>query len=149
MRKRGSSDEGSVLLSTFYLLLFMSFLIISLTSIVRLQVLQLQQISQSYEAKALIEMGEAILKEKVEREDVETGKIIFREGVVDVKKETGTTYTLVVTLSNQYTSRSTIDLLLPEDTEDVEGLETDEDIIPDVSGDEDTKEKGPPVSEDQ
>ncbi len=135
MYKQLICEKGSVLLSTFHLLLFTSFLLISLTSIVRLQVMQLQQIAFSYEAKALIEIGEEILMVEVEKNNIETGRILFREGTVDIKKETESLYTLVATLPNQYTSQSTIEIQPIVEEEIQEPQPADEEDV-DVSEDE-------------
>ena len=135
MYKQLICEKGSVLLSTFHLLLFTSFLLISLTSIVRLQVMQLQQIAFSYEAKALIEIGEEILMVEVEKNNIETGRILFREGTVDIKKETESLYTLVATLPNKYTSQSTIEIQPIVEEEIQEPLPADEEED-DVSEDE-------------
>ena len=134
MYKQLICEKGSVLLSTFHLLLFTSFLLISLTSIVRLQVMQLQQIAFSYEAKALIEIGEEILMVEVEKNNIETGRILFREGTVDIKKETESLYTLVATLPNKYTSQSTIEI--HPIVEEIVETEEPEKTQPDVSEDE-------------
>lgn len=135
MYKQLICEKGSVLLSTFHLLLFTSFLLISLTSIVRLQVMQLQQIAFSYEAKALIEIGEEILMVEVEKNNIETGRILFREGTVDIKKETESLYTLVATLPNKYTSQSTIEIQPIVEEEIQEPQPADEEDV-DVSEDE-------------
>lgn len=129
VNKISQYDEGSILLSTFHLLLFISFLIISLTAILQHQMMQLQQISQSYEAKALIEVSEAFLRERLEWEDVETGTLYFDEGRVDVLKETDTLYTFVATMPNHYTSKRTIEISAIEDLEELEILELDEEGI--------------------
>ncbi|GEK88755.1 hypothetical protein SAMN04488100_10833 [Alkalibacterium putridalgicola] len=103
--KRYMSEEGSLLLSTFHLLLFISFLILSVTGVVYNQLMQLQQISQSYEAKALIEVSESMLKDRLVWEDVETATLYFSQGHVEILKETDAEYSLVAYLNNRYTSR--------------------------------------------
>ncbi|OJF94305.1 hypothetical protein AX762_07535 [Alkalibacterium sp. 20] len=126
INKISHNDEGSLLLSTFHLLLFISFLIISLTAILQHQMMQLQQINQSYEAKALIEVSEVFLRERLEWEDIETGTLYFNEGRVDVAKETETLYTLVATMPNHYTSRRSIEISSVEDMEELAIQESDE-----------------------
>lgn len=113
-------EEGSILLSTFHLLLFSSFLIISLTTVMRYQIMQLQQISHSYEAKALIELSADILRERVETDEIETSTLYFNSGSVKINKETASQYTLIATLTNTYTSKATINIVPLEPTDVIE-----------------------------
>ncbi|MDZ7834856.1 MAG: hypothetical protein U5K84_05495 [Alkalibacterium sp.] len=103
-RDRGG-EEGSILLSTFHLLLFLTFLILALTTVVQNQVMQLRQISHSYEARALIALSEDRLKERLEWHEVETGMIAYSTGNVEIIRESEKTYLLVATLNNSYASR--------------------------------------------
>lgn len=104
-KKLRTNEEGSLLLSTFHLLLFISFLILSVTGVVYNQLMQLQQISQAYEAKALIEVSESMLKDRRVWEDVETATLYFSQGHVEIVKETDAEYLLVAYLNNRYTSQ--------------------------------------------
>ncbi|MFO8068433.1 MAG: hypothetical protein R6U02_00315 [Alkalibacterium sp.] len=130
------NDEGSLLLSTFHLLLFISFLILSLTAILQHQMMQLQLISQAYEAKALIEVSEELLRERLDREDVETGTIYFSEGRVDISKETDTRYTLAATMPNHYTSRRSIEISAVENVLEPEIQGLDEEAVIGYSNEE-------------
>ncbi|GEK91354.1 hypothetical protein [Alkalibacterium kapii] len=108
VKKTIEQDEGSLLLSTFHLLFFISFLIISLTSIINNQLMQLQLVSRAYEAKAMIEVSQTLLRGKNEWENVETGTIYFSQGEVTIEKKTAGEYELEAKLNNNYTSSQTI-----------------------------------------
>lgn len=132
-------EEGSLLLSTFHLLFFVSFLILSLTGIVYNQLMQLQQISQAYEAKALIEVSEFLLQEKLEGEEVESATLHFSQGKVAISKDSDTAYSLVATMTNGYTSSQTLSvtpnpgpdevLVTPENLESTELPITEESSV--------------------
>lgn len=112
------NEEGSLLLSTFHLLFFISFLIVSLTGIVYNQMMQLQQISQAYEAKALIEVSKSMLREKAKWEDVETATLYFSQGEVVIRKASDTEFILAAKLNNSYTSSQTIAIAFPVEPAD-------------------------------
>ncbi|WP_091529036.1 hypothetical protein [Alkalibacterium subtropicum] len=135
-KKLRTNEEGSLLLSTFHLLLFISFLILSVTAIVNNQLMQLHQISQAYEAKALIEVSESLLKDRLVREEVEAATLYFSQGHVEIIKETDTDYSLVAHLTNHYTRRQMLRiepepnpkgiLIIPEDSDTGDVFSTDE-----------------------
>lgn len=133
--KLRNNDQGSILLSTFHLLFFMSFLILSLTSVIRNQVMQLQQISQAYEAKALIEVSELLLRERILWEEVETGMVYFKQGSVEITKESDAEYVLVAKLSNGYTSRLTVEIRLAPESDEPERENILEEPLTDLTSD--------------
>lgn len=106
------NEEGSVLISTFGLLLFLSFLITSATLVIRHQVIQFNQISTSYEAKAMIEMTEHLFLENQNKEEIKSGVVTFSNGSVIVTEMSERVYFFKATLNNNYTSQAT--LILPE-----------------------------------
>lgn len=106
------NEEGSVLISTFGLLLFLSFLITSATLVIRHQVIQFNQISTSYEAKAMIEMTEHLFLENQNKEEIKSGVVTFSNGSVTVTEMSERVYFFKATLNNNYTSQAT--LILPE-----------------------------------
>lgn len=106
------NEEGSVLISTFGLLLFLSFLITSATLVIRHQVIQFNQISTSYEAKAMIEMTEHLFLENQNKEEIKSGVVTFSNGSVTVTEMSERVYLFKATLNNNYTSQAT--LILPE-----------------------------------
>jgi len=139
-RAKCRSEEGSLLLSTFHLLFFVSFLILSLTGIIYNQMMQLQQFSQAYEAKALIEMSEAVLQDKLEWEDVEKGTVYFTQGKVDIEKVSDTEYELSARLNNNYTSSQNVIIPLPTKPEESGALLENQgaDVPPLIEADSET-----------
>ncbi|MER2063319.1 MAG: hypothetical protein ABS873_01590 [Alkalibacterium sp.] len=135
IKKICESEEGSLLLSTFHLLLFITFLVLSLTGIVYNQHMQLNQMSQAYEAKALIEVSRTLLQERLEKEEVDEAVLSFNQGEVTISKVSGYEYRLVATLTNAYVSSQSItippvnelgDLEVLEDSVDSENRESQE-----------------------
>src|SRR5690554_5731072 len=102
-------DQGSILVSTFALLLFISFLITSTSLVIKHQVIQYNLISQSYEAKAMIEMTKQIMVEE-NNEAIKNGALVFSEGTVTVKQMGDRKYSIEATLDSNYTSRSVFTL---------------------------------------
>lgn len=107
-------EQGSSLISTLLLLVFLIFLMTSATTVIRHQMLQYRQTAHSYEAKTLIEMTETIL---LSEENTKQLKVVeFNKGRVSVERLSENTYLLQATLTNQYTSKKRIELT-PEDDE--------------------------------
>lgn len=109
-KKITTEDEGSLLLSTFYLLIFISFLILSLTGIIYNQLTQLQLTSQAYEAKALIEVSQNMLREKDDLDKIERAMLYFKQGEVQIKKLSEREYKLEARLNNAYKSSLTFSI---------------------------------------
>jgi len=127
MSRDKGGEEGSILLSTFHLLLFLTFLILALTTVVQNQVMQLRQISHSYEARALIALSEDKLREKLESQEVESGTIAYSTGNVEIIREAEKTYLLVATLNNSYTSKSKVEIIRETTVDDPTDQETSPD----------------------
>ncbi|GAA0352594.1 hypothetical protein GCM10008932_01970 [Alkalibacterium iburiense] len=104
-------DQGSILVSTFALLLFISFLITSASLVIKHQVVQYNLISQTYEAKAMIEMTKQILVDE-DNEAISSGSLAFSNGTVTIKQTGERKYSIEATLNNNFTSRSVF--ILPE-----------------------------------
>ena len=97
-------DQGSILVSTFALLLFISFLITSASLVIKHQVVQYNLISQTYEAKAMIEMTKQILVDE-DKETISSGSLVFSNGTVTVIQTEDRKYSIEATLDNNFTSR--------------------------------------------
>lgn len=106
-------EQGSILVSTFGLLLFLSFLITTATLVIKHQVIQYNLITHTYEAKAMIEMTKQILLEE-DDESIRSGSLSFTNGTVSVKRTHDRRYTIEATLDNNYKSQSTFVLPEPE-----------------------------------
>lgn len=137
IRNTRTSEEGSIMLSTFYLILFVSFLTVSLAGIIYNQMMQLKHLSDAYEAKALIEVSGHLLEERLESEDIETAILYYSEGIVKIRKESAEEYSLVATLANEYTSSQRITVTLEVESEErLPGPEMSQPIVtPPVSND--------------
>lgn len=118
-------EQGSILVSTFGLLLFISFLITTATIVIKHQVIQYNLITHTYEAKAMIEMSKHIILEEG-NEDISEGSLSFSNGTVTVKRTNGRSYTLEAKLDNDFRSQSKLELPEPINEEIDESTYFDE-----------------------
>lgn len=103
-----SSDEGSSLVSTLLLLVFLSVIITSVTGAVKHQIHQYKQTAYSYESNTLIEMTEVILRETENPDEHFPRKIVFSTGEVRVSRKAVNLFQLEAVLHNQYTSKKQV-----------------------------------------
>ncbi|MCC5889652.1 MAG: hypothetical protein JJU01_03715 [Alkalibacterium sp.] len=112
------SDEGSSLMSTLLLLVFLTVIITSVTGVVKHQIHQYRQTDYSYEAKTLIEMAEVVLLEAEIKDQRFPEKIVFSTGSVTVSRISPSIFQLEAVLHNQYTSKKQVSVDA-ESTEEV------------------------------
>lgn len=103
-------DSGSSLISTLFILVFLSVIVTSVTGVVKHQVLQYRQTAYSYEAKALIEMTTVLIQETDSSNQSYPDKVDFNSGTVTITKIGSSRFMLEAVLTNQYTSRKEISI---------------------------------------
>lgn len=108
------ADSGSSLISTLFILVFLSVIVTSVTGVVKHQVLQYRQTAYSYEAKALIEMTTVLIQETDSSNQSYPDKVDFNLGTVTITKIGSSRFMLEAVLTNQYTSRKEISI--PKDS---------------------------------
>lgn len=99
-------EQGSSLISTLLLLLFLTFLMTASAAVIKNQVVQYRQTGYSYEAKAMIEMTESLIAR--EESGTYPTRVTFDNGRTIVETVSDNRYTIQAKLNNQYTSQKTI-----------------------------------------
>lgn len=103
-----TTDAGSSLISTLFIMMFLSFIFISVAGVVKHQIHQYRQTTYSYEAKTLIEMTEILIIEADSQDDSYPEKIDFTSGKVNITKIDVSHFLIEAVLDNQYTSRKEV-----------------------------------------
>lgn len=104
------NEEGSILVSTFALLLFLSFMITTVTGIVYHQAYQLNQISMAYETKAMLQMTSRLIEEEWDKGNLESGQLTFSKGTVTVQRLTKTSVSVQVAHVNGQSRTETLSI---------------------------------------
>ena len=96
------SEQGYLLISTIFFLVFSGLFSHSLIRISGNQIMQLRQFKTAYEAKAAMNMGEVLLEDYMEEENIspKKGKIKTSVGDINIKKKSEINYQLTITLEN-------------------------------------------------
>ncbi len=81
-------EDGSILVSTVALLLFLSFLITTVSVILTNQVNQLNQMSMAYETKAMLQMTSRLVEDEWDKGFLQSGQLTFSKGTVLVDRQT-------------------------------------------------------------
>lgn len=120
-RNEYRDEQGSTLISTLLLLLFLTFLMTGAATVIKHQVVQYKQTAHSYEAKALIEMTERLLLNA--EDDNYPRHIQFNNGKTVVEQVSEHTYKISARLNSEYTSQKTIELPVKEEVKEDEEYE--------------------------
>ncbi|MCC5894601.1 MAG: hypothetical protein JJU16_04000 [Alkalibacterium sp.] len=105
---KGKEEQGSSLISTLLLLLFLTLLMTASAAVIKHQIIQYKQTAHSYEAKALIEMTEALIS--VEDGGHYPSSVLFNNGKTVVLKTSETQLLIKATLNSRYTSQKHIEI---------------------------------------
>lgn len=130
MMKKLANENGYLLVSTLFFLLFSGLFAQSAFQIASNQVIQLQQLTNSYQARTALNMSETILRNELENESIPlNGKVVTSLGdvfITKVEANENLEYELTMTLANgaSYTKTTTIENA-PVDEEKTEEVETD------------------------
>lgn len=132
MMKKLANENGYLLVSTLFFLLFSGLFAQSAFQIASNQVIQLQQLTNSYQARTALNMSETILRNELENESIPlNGKVVTSLGdvfITKVEANENLEYELTMTLANgaSYTKTTMVetDEETPVDEEETEEVET-------------------------
>ena len=132
MMKKLANENGYLLVSTLFFLLFSGLFAQSAFQIASNQVIKLQQLTDSYQARTALNMSETILWNELENELIPLdGKVVTSLGdvfITKVKASEALKYELTLTLANgaSYTKTTMVetDEETPVDEEETEEVET-------------------------
>ena len=132
MMKKLANENGYLLVSTLFFLLFSGLFAQSAFQIASNQVIQLQQLTNSYQARTALNMSETILRNELENESIPlNGKVVTSLGdvfITKVEASENLEYELTMTLANgaSYTKTTMVetDEETPVDEEETEEVET-------------------------
>lgn len=132
MMKKLANENGYLLVSTLFFLLFSGLFAQSAFQIASNQVIQLQQLTDSYQARTALNMSETILRNELENESIPlNGKVVTSLGdvfITKVEASEALKYELTLTLANgaSYTKTTMVetDEETPVDEEETEEVET-------------------------
>lgn len=107
------NDGGYLLVSTLFVLLLSGIMAESIIRISRNHIIQLNQLSQSYEEKAALNLAEKILVDKIAQEEQEINEVSFISslGRIEAKKKKNLSYDLILRKENGEESRRLIEIL--------------------------------------
>lgn len=134
MMKKLANENGYLLVSTLFFLLFSGLFAQSMFQIASNQVIQLQQLTNSYQARTALNMSETILRNELENELIPLkGKVVTSLGdvfITKVEASENLEYELTMTLANGASYTKTTMVETDEETPvDEEETEEDETII--------------------
>lgn len=132
MMRKLANENGYLLVSTLFFLLFSGLFAQSAFQIASNQVIQLQQLTNSYQARTALNMSETILRNELENESIPlNGKVVTSLGdvfITKVEASEALKYELTLTLANgaSYTKTTMVetDEETPVDEEETEEVET-------------------------
>lgn len=108
------SEQGYLMLTTLFILMLSGIMTQSLIKISTNHIIQLNEISASYEARAALNVAENILKEQLKDTDqsVQKGKIVTSHGEIHVEKQSDLKYHLFLTTAENKTYNKDINIQL-------------------------------------
>ncbi|EXJ22773.1 hypothetical protein ADIAL_1795 [Alkalibacterium sp. AK22] len=105
------SERGGTLISTLLFALFLSLFISSAVLVLKHQALQFKQTAYAYEAKAMIQMTERLITVTESKGQPCPERVLFNQGKTTVAQLSKDRYQITAVLSNNYTSKKTVQLL--------------------------------------
>lgn len=122
------SEQGYLMLTTLFLLMLSGIMTQSLIKISTNHIIQLNEISASYEAKAALNVAENLLREqlKADNSSIQKGKIVTSHGEILIEKQAETKYQLCLTTADKKTYQKDVKIDPPPPLESEETLEPEE-----------------------
>lgn len=116
------SEQGYLLISTLFFLMFSGLFSHSIIKISGNQIMQLRQFSTSYHAKGALNMSEELLKTYIEENNdiPEQGQIKTSIGNVEINKESEELFQLTITLENNQEISKDVSIKANKSDEDLE-----------------------------
>lgn len=126
------SEQGYLMLTTLFLLMLSGIMTQSLIKISTNHIIQLNEISASYEAKAALNVAENLLNEQLKEDNhnIQKGKIVASCGEIIIEKQSETKYQLCLTTADNKTYHKDVKIELQPPLEPEETIETEETIEP-------------------
>ncbi len=117
--KIGSNEQGYLLITTLYILIFSGLFSHSVIKISVHQMVQLNQLSMGYLAKGTLNMGEDLLKNYIEEQDTlpEQGEIKTSNGQITITKTSTNEYKLELKTKEGYSFKKSVIIQLADDVE--------------------------------